>query len=275
MRFIGIFCLLAVSAIPFLPAEGTGGADLVPDTGGPKLSVASLNLARQSASVVAGELARRSLADADILLLQEVVHRDGEAEELEDVLARRLGRHAAFAREFQLAPGLTEGLAILSRYPIRDIEVLPLAEYDCIFNSRHRIALAVTADTPVGPVRVYNVHLDNRLNAGDRVRQVKTAVESAARYSGSALIGGDFNTNHIYWIGRLAPLPYVQKQATAVEKLMRSYGFRTPFMRTGSTFDHLGFQLDWLYVNRLKPVQAGIEPIDFSDHHGIWARLEL
>jgi endonuclease/exonuclease/phosphatase family metal-dependent hydrolase len=248
---------------------------LAPYTAGPKVSVASLNLARQTTDIVAAELVKTSIADADVILLQEVVHRKGEAEELEDALARKLGRHAAFAKEFELAPGLTEGLAVLSRYPIRDVEVLPLARYNCLFNSRDRIALAVTTDTPLGPVRLYNVHLDNRLNAGDRVAQVRTAIESAARFPGATLIGGDFNTNHIYWVGRLAPLPYMQRQATAVERIMRSHGFRTPFMKTGPTFDHLGLQLDWLYMNRLKAVQAGIEPVDFSDHHGIWAHLTL
>jgi endonuclease/exonuclease/phosphatase family metal-dependent hydrolase len=273
MKTIGVICVFTAVAAVLIPAGSAGLPELAPATTGPSLSVASLNLARQPNDAVMRELESKTVAGADVLLLQELLHRDGETEKLEERIARRFGGHAAFAPEFELFPGAIEGLAIVSRFPIGDVEIMPLARYDCHFHTRHRIALGVTLDTPSGRVRIYNVHLDTRINAADRVAQVKPVVKSAARFNGPSLIGGDFNTNHFYWIGRVAPLPYAQPQGRAVDRLMQAHGFSTPFRRTGPTFDHLNLQLDWLYVNRMKAVQASIEPIEFSDHHAIMARF--
>jgi endonuclease/exonuclease/phosphatase (EEP) superfamily protein YafD len=39
------------------------------------------------------------------------------------------------------------------------------------------------------------------------------------------------------------------------------------------TFDHLGLKLDWIFMKELKVLESGVQPIRFSDHHAVWARL--
>src|SRR5688572_25278517 len=80
------------------------------------------------------------LRNADVLFLQEVV-REGEAS-VADAVAVRLGRFVAFASpEGRSTLG---GLAILSRYPLRDLRIHPLKPQNLVFRSRKRIALAAT-----------------------------------------------------------------------------------------------------------------------------------
>jgi hypothetical protein len=49
-------------------------------------------------------------------------------------------------------------------------------------------------------------------------------------------------------------------------------GFSTPFIGRRATFDHLGMQLDWLYTRGLRATGSGIQPMEISDHHAIWAK---
>src|SRR5690242_16445761 len=86
------------------------------------------------------------LRGADLFLLQEV--HDGTADEL----GRRLGMRVARSPE---APGGYEvELAILSKYPLREVRVRHLNQYNLVFHTRSRYALTAVADTPSGPVRI-------------------------------------------------------------------------------------------------------------------------
>ena len=221
---------------------------------------------------IANEIkATNGLRDADVLFLQEVV-REGEAN-VADAVAVRLGRFVAFASpEGRSTLG---GLAILSRYPLRDLRIHPLKPQNLVFRSRKRIALAATIVTPEGPVRLVNAHLDTRINPAERLAQLSAAIDDASCFYGPTVIGGDLNTNDMQWVSNVVPLPYPGWQASRVRILMESRGFRTPFQTRKATFDHLGMQLDWIYTNGLDPAAHGIEPVEFSDHHAIWVRLVI
>src|SRR5215831_13963831 len=121
------------------------------------LSVVTLNMAKEpSAAKIARELRTvPALRDADVFLLQEV-----EPRSTADELASALRMYAVGSKDAVEVPNL--GLAILSRYPLRDVRVRPLPRYDLVFHSRSRFALLATADTPWGPVRIVNTHLDTR-----------------------------------------------------------------------------------------------------------------
>jgi endonuclease/exonuclease/phosphatase (EEP) superfamily protein YafD len=142
-----------------------------------------------------------------------------------------------------------------------------------VFRSRCRVALAATVATALGDVRVANVHLDNRLNSREKVDQLSPVVEALLKYNGPRILGGDFNTGDIFWVSHMMPIPYAQRQSSAVLQRMKQAGFSTPFEETGATFDHFGLRLDWIFLNDLRALAKGIVPIQFSDHHAIWVRL--
>jgi endonuclease/exonuclease/phosphatase family metal-dependent hydrolase len=145
---------------------------------------------------------------ADILLLQEVV--DGPQSHGASEVAAALGMHEVFAPAFRLNGQFEEGLAILSRYPLAEKAVTRLPNNRLHFHTRIRIVLAATAQSPSGPLRVVNTHLDNRINAAAKRRQLDGVWETADQYTGACIVGGDFNTANFFWISHLLPVPGVQ-----------------------------------------------------------------
>jgi endonuclease/exonuclease/phosphatase family metal-dependent hydrolase len=237
------------------------------------LSVVSLNTSKETDSdrIVRALDSAPRLRQADLFLLQEVVNAD-EQENTADDLARRLGYFAAFAA----APGAyDQGLALVSRYPIRDVYIRRLKRYDLGSRSRSRVALAATVQTPWADVRLWNTHLDTRINAGKRLEQLQPVIEEAARHNGPRLIGGDFNTNDVYWLRNRLPLPGGPSHGKAISRAMQQHGFESPFPDRLSTFPTLRRHLDWIFVRDLRPLAASVEPAGFSDHHAIWVRLRL
>lgn len=237
------------------------------------LTAVTLNLAKEGNPdrvVHAIESAPR-LQEADLFLLQEVVHGPGGLGIAEET-ARRLGYHVSFAA----APGFQDqGLALVSRYPIGDVQITPLKTYDLGFRSRSRFAIAGTIQTPWGPLRVWNVHLDTRINAGERLEQLQPVIHEASGHGGPALIGGDFNTNDIYWLRNLAPLPVGPSHSEAIRAAMRQHGFDTPLSSGLNTYPAFFRHLDWVFMRTLDTLSVSLEPAPFSDHHAIWVRVRL
>ncbi|MCU1325534.1 MAG: endonuclease/exonuclease/phosphatase family protein [Bryobacterales bacterium] len=129
--------------------------------------------------------------------------------------------------------------------------------------------------TPWGDLRVWNVHLDTRINLGERLDQLQPVIDEAAGYSCPRLIGGDFNTNDLYWFGNVLPLPFGPAHGTAVRSAMRTKGFETPLPAGLDTFKPFRRQLDWIYLNGLTSVAASVEPARFSDHNAVWVHARL
>jgi endonuclease/exonuclease/phosphatase family metal-dependent hydrolase len=244
-------------------------------SGAQSISVVTLNMAREgSAAKVEREFQSvPAVRDADVLLLQEVKHEAGQPECVAAQLAAHLGLKVAYS---PAESGATdEGLAILSRYPIRDVRVRPLGNYDLRFHTRKRFAIAATVDLPGGAVRIFNTHLDTRLNAADRLAQLAPVIRDSAGFAGPAVIGGDFNSNGFYWIGRVMPLPAVRSQAKDVQDYMTRAGFQTGIPAGETTFDYLGMHLDWIWSRRAKVTSSHVYPLAFSDHHAVWTRLQF
>lgn len=104
------------------------------------------------------------------------------------------------------------------------------------------------AETPWGPVRLENVHLDTRLNAADRLVQLKPAVRDSKEFAGRRVVAGDFNSNPFYWVDQVLALPALRSQAVAVDEFMRKQGFRSATPESATTFDYLGMHLDWIWM---------------------------
>jgi endonuclease/exonuclease/phosphatase family metal-dependent hydrolase len=257
-------------------AAPSSGPTLQHDGSGP-LTLASLNIAGEGriAEVLAAWSRHR---EVDVLFLQEVGGDDEDGASFAAALSQRLGYGSAYspARPYD-DTGHQQGLAIVSRYPLEDVAVRMLPYNRLRFRSRCRIAVLATARTPMGPVRFVNVHLDTRINKARRLAQVDAAVAALNGFSGPRVVGGDFNTADFAWISSTWPVPFVQKQAKAVQERMTAEGFLTPFAETRGTYPLLGlgpsFKLDWLFLSPdLEADAAGVDDVPVTDHRGIWTR---
>jgi endonuclease/exonuclease/phosphatase family metal-dependent hydrolase len=243
-----------------------------PPVSGPGVSVVTLNMAKETGmnKILSEFQATPALRSADILLLQEVKQDDGARQCAAEHLAESLGLHVTYS---PATTGVTDqGLAILSRFPLRDIKVQPLKRFDLRYRSRTRIALAATAESPWGPVRVFNAHLDTRLNTADRLDQLQPVLQASREFHGPAIIGGDFNSNSFYWVEHVLPLPG-RSQARGVQNYMVGHGFHTALPAGETTFDYLGMHLDWIWLRGVEAQGYSIYPLDFSDHHAVWTRV--
>ncbi|HVV46091.1 MAG TPA: endonuclease/exonuclease/phosphatase family protein, partial [Bryobacteraceae bacterium] len=169
-----------------------------------QIRVASLNIAKKHGAAEVAKIAGQpDLRRADVLLLQEVV--DGPQYHVASAVAAAIGFREYFAPAFQLNSRFMEGLAVVSRCPIRAPEVIRLPRNDLHFHTRGRIALAVTLACPAGPLRVINTQLDDRINNDDKLRQIAELWKGTAGFNGPSLIGGDFNTGNFLWLTHLIP----------------------------------------------------------------------
>jgi endonuclease/exonuclease/phosphatase family metal-dependent hydrolase len=236
--------------------------------------VVSLNMAKErNVSTILRDLnANPRVRTADILLLQEVASDPG-GPSVADQIAAKLGYSLFFAPAGPQT--YDQGLAILSRFPVSDSAVLPLKTYDLRFHSRRRFAISATADTPAGSVRIWDTHLDTRLNARQRADQLEPVIRDASRVSGPRLIGGDFNTNEFNWIGHVIPSFGGPSHAGAIRREMLSHGFLTPFADNLITFPAYRRHLDWIFGSNVHAVDSTVEPMLFSDHNAISARFSI
>ena len=129
----------------------------------------------------------------DILLLQELLRTPDF--HTDKWLSDRLGMAYIYSRSNGNAPeiGFEEGLAIFSRFPIKNHRLAQLSDQNNPFS--RRMALGTSIETEGGDVDVYSVHLGilNHQNK-KQFSHLKNWVEEQ---SGSipAVIGGDFNSN--------------------------------------------------------------------------------
>lgn len=241
------------------------------------ISVLSLNLhgTRDSQAILTALGEAGGFDRADVMLFQEVVRpREGEVGAVDDI-ARVLGMQIAYAPGFELRSGEQEGLAVLSRHPIVETRVIALQRNDLLWRSRRRVALAVTVQTPAGQLRIYNVHLDTRVNLKARLEQLRPVAEEAAAYLGPVLVGGDLNTNPYRWVGHTLPVVGAPDQGAGVLRYMNALGYASAFPRKTPTSRWFRMQLDWLFLRNLDAGPVAIRPISFSDHHALRACLQF
>jgi endonuclease/exonuclease/phosphatase (EEP) superfamily protein YafD len=200
--------------------------------------------------------------DADIVLLQEV-GRDWQA-----ILEKRFAAypHVSIDRWDRQRWG---GLAVLSRYPFRDAELLPPRR------GRFPAWRAVFA-TPLGDIEILNVHLYPPIRLSrksgwlDAYREGQVIhvdeLESffGALGDGPALIAGDLNEDSfgagVRWLGERGFTPAHQKRA--------------PTWRWQTQVGEIKWQLDHILVRgSLEVVGAEVVEAGASDHFPIVAEL--
>lgn len=164
------------------------------------------------------------LRGADVLLFNEIdlgmaraANRDVTAD-----LAAALGLHAIWAPLFletttgrdddpRMAGTLANqeslfGLAILSRWPIGDVQVLDLPspmeiQFDLERMYGRHIALLAEIRRPGGPFVAVSVHLEVHRTRADRARQMQVLMEALRSETRPVLLAGDFNS-HTFDRGR-------------------------------------------------------------------------
>ncbi|HLE52992.1 MAG TPA: endonuclease/exonuclease/phosphatase family protein [Anaerolineales bacterium] len=139
--------------------------------------------------LAAAEILRQ---DADLVLLQEVPWtrqvRDGAK-----FLAERVGFNYLYLRAQgnHWAILFEDGVAVLSRFPLKEPAVVELKPREMFFEPR--VALSAVAETPWGDLPLFVTHLassDDQINRG-QVVALREFV--ASRTDGLGIVAGDFN----------------------------------------------------------------------------------
>lgn len=238
-----------------------------------ELRVVSLNIhGVRSAEEISQSLgAEPELADADLYLLQEVEEVDSQA--TIEQLGAQIGFHSLFAAAERREEGQLHGLAILSRFPLREASVIRLPYNRLRVNTRCRIALAATVDAPAGRIRAVNLHLDTRINSQKRLEQLQPILGQVDSFAGPVILGGDFNTQDFQWVGSILPIPRFRRQAKDLRRLMESRDFVTPFVDGSKTHSWAPLKLDWIFLRDLEVSGYGLEDVGISDHRALWVTV--
>lgn len=222
---------------------------------------------------------------ADIVLLQEVDQGCERSLELDQpaILAETTGFQMAFAPAREYPPGWF-GVALLSRWPIRDAETVRLYRPD--YSASHpgvpdffweqRVALKATVETPAGPVCVINTHLG--LTLDQRCGQLEEIARMVRKSSLPVIFGGDLNSEP----DERGLLPVRELLRDVYHDIMldsRGFTANVPIAKR-TTFpagdDAPDLCLDYIFVSpdRLKPSEVRVMPEAFSDHLALLAVLE-
>jgi endonuclease/exonuclease/phosphatase family metal-dependent hydrolase len=155
------------------------------------------------------------LRETDLLLITEAdagMARSGN-HMVAEVLAREFGMAQVFAPCY-IALGKGSGVerhsdgentfglhgnAILSRYPIRDVRLIPFVNgVDKMAHREQRlgrqVAVAARIEFPNLPLEAVSVHLDAQSKQRHRCSQMRTVLD-AIRPTGPTILGGDWNTS--------------------------------------------------------------------------------
>jgi endonuclease/exonuclease/phosphatase family metal-dependent hydrolase len=212
---------------------------------------------------------------ADIILLQEVARTPGM--KADEWLAQQLGMAYFYIRANgdEHAIGFEEGLAILSRFPLTDPQVMQLGDVTSPFT--RRLALSAHVETPFGGLRAFCAHL--ALTPGHNSKQVDHLHQwvRATTQQETALIGGDFNAHETSsqiiktrrsWMDTFRSL-HPDKDGTTHE-LKAPWGRTLRRSRRDYVFLQPGERC-WqvLEASHLKP-----KNITLSDHQVVMARLK-
>ena len=220
-----------------------------------KLTIASYNILHGAYSEYDMKKLVESIVacGADIVGVQEVdvnAKRSGYRD-IAQMMAEELGFEARFVHACDLQGG-EYGTAILSRYPIASLEVIPLksGKYE------QRSIGGVQIDVEGEKINFWNTHLsyENLEQRSLQVEQIKERLASEASW----ILTGDFNTANFEELRVLGEVSLVNDY---------NHVYKT-FRDSGSPIDNI------IYTSPWKVTDAGIVDNDHSDHNLLYAVLE-
>jgi endonuclease/exonuclease/phosphatase family metal-dependent hydrolase len=267
-----------IASVTGVLAPETGPAPALHDPPDCALRIATWNVhfGEDPANLAAQILASHDLAFADVLLVEELESHPTEPSSRARRLAEALGMTWVYAPSRIEGDG-THGVAILSRFPLDAAAVRQLPYVGRPINPAHRIALA--ADVVIGTerIRVVDVHLETRLSASDRIRQLHPAVNDAGE---PLIIGGDFNTQPWPWVAGVVPLTSTEavighSHAQMVDDYLAENAFvgAVPASAITMRIPVFSMRLDNLYARGFSIVASGVEHVEGSDHWPVWFDL--
>ncbi len=223
--------------------------------GGPTLRVVTFNLKWGREVDRAAELFRRPgpLREADLVVLQEMDRTGTER------LARALGYGWVYVPSaVHPVPKQDFGVALLSPWPLEEPRKLLLPHRSRVRKLRRAAAVA-TLRSPLGPVRVYGVHLESPAGAGNGVRrdQARALLADAAGWDGPVVAAGDFN-------GRAGPRVLADAGFAWVSEAVEN---------TAGPFDFDHVLARGLCPAGARAAAAAEDETDASDHDPVWAVL--
>lgn len=239
---------------------------------------------RKAARILSGGA---GMPRADVIALQEADRRTVRAGGLHVALELARGLRMNFARahaptpsdveprdrkwwlDFEERIGVGElgdtGVAVLSRFPIRDASRIELPWSVCPW----RPHTAVSASVPLSgrTLNVFNSHIDTHASVEGQLEQHRAVLALADKVGADepVILLGDFNT--------LSP-----EACDAARDLLESRGYTTP-MRTGTATWRSGplrHHFDWIFTRGLRVIRWGVARVrGVSDHWPVWAEVEL
>ncbi len=218
------------------------------------------------------------LVKAEVILLQEIRSFPQEGQSRAARLAKKLRMNYVYAPSRPEMNG-THGLAILSVYDLKNVQVMELPRAQLIAGQR-RIALKVDIATKQGLISIVNVHLDPCLNISERMFQLRPAVVNLPP---PTIVAGDFNTNPFLWVFDAIPEVPIQvigdtDQGPLLDDFMSKLGYTNATSALGATlkFWFISSRLDAVYLQNINAKEGNVErEINSSDHWPVWVDIEL
>ena len=232
----------------------------------------NVHFGKKTAAIADAFAHNKHLREADIIFLQEIEHHESEKISRAEKLAGALGLKYAYVPARELKTKGTHGLAILSKYELKDVETLALPKHTLFSRFRQRIAMIAIADVRGSRVVLANVHLDTRLDGVERIAQVKVLVDYLKKdYTQKIIVGGDFNTLPFRFY-KSVPFFY-QNQKQHLSQYFAQEGFSCHCKNGGYTLKKgfVRFELDGIYTRNVQTMQCGVERlVTASDHKPVW-----
>ena len=158
------------------------------------------------------------------------------------------------------------GVALLSRFPLRQPTRLALPWTDCPWRPRLGLGADLQRGAKPAQVRIVTAHIDPHAPLAHQLKQHETVLEYAAQSTGPAVFLGDFNTL----------TPHARRET---RRFLEAQGWRMP-MPDGTATWRAGFlanHTDWIFVRGLRLRRWGVarRARHASDHGPVWAEMEL
>ena len=229
------------------------------------LKIATYNLAGGNFDKDFSNIAKDIIdCGADIVGLQEVdmfAKRSGFVDML-DMLAKNTGfEYKLFVKAVDFHGGVGEyGTAIISKYPIISSEIIPLKTYEGGPKRPEDRSLGITTVDVLGEkVSFINTHLSYEFREAveDHFDQVGEILKRFDSY----IITADFNTNDFSLFEKFHDSHAVNNK----EHELHSFPYSSD---GGKGIDNIVMTNDWSWRD------AGLGPLDHSDHRMLYATLE-
>ena len=155
------------------------------------------------------------------------------------------------------------GVALLSRFPLRDVTRIDLPWHECPW--RPRLAMAATISVGSHQLRLFNAHVDPHAAIDGQLAQLEVIAAQAEAATMPTIILGDFNT-------------LSKQKCIDTRSFLESRGYTTPIPTGTATWRGGGLRMhaDWIFSRGVKIERWGVaRPLNVSDHWPVWAEIEL